>query len=783
MENTQYNKVRVIWEDTIDNQTKVNAKKITDYFKTKYNASTVNISKQNTTVRNKSEVDVTDMDIDVSHMVISDDFQLRLINQYLDNNEIDIDRNLIYRLNSKINGLIEGYKESTIRNRNIRPLDIKFDNFLSYGSGNVIDFTKYNGLTTIKGYPENYSGKTTLAVDLLLFLFFGKTTKTDVLHEIFNKFVSDDILTVRGRVAIDDKIYVIKRSITRKKKRDGSFNAEGRLELYLEDEKGNLIQENKETAVVTDSYIQELVGTYNDFLITILTTGDNLDDLIRTKPTERGKLFTRYVGLEIFDKKFDVAKADYKAWYSGTKLSQHSKANLKIDNENSLTQVTELKEQVDNLQEEYDNDQKTILIYEEKLGKLYSKKRPVDNDTYSFNKDFAVSEIERLELRKDQYVNDISKAKEVVDNSKPDIDFNDYDYKSAQSDVRTLVNKVASIKSEIQSFKRDIENINNSDLCPHCGKHINHLNVEEKVSIINDKIVDKNKELVNFENELAKSEEYISGQDELKKAWDTYNMNNLAYSRKVLELQELQNKIDRYKNDLDKFLRQQSDIEHNKEIDIELNKLNYDLKQVKDNSVLKYKSIANISNQITNLQDQISKNEKLIIDISKEEKIDKVYKVYLDIFGKNGISKMVLATMIPVMNQHLENLTYDSSSEFKLEVRLNDKEELDFWMIDNLTGIERPLKSGSGYEKTISSLALRCVLAKICSLPKLSIIVFDEITGKVAKSNMQNIESFFQKIKDYFDNIFIISHDETVQDWGENIIMVEKENNISKILN
>jgi len=76
-------------------------------------------------------------------------------------------------------------------------------------------------------------------------------------------------------------------------------------------------------------------------------------------------------------------------------------------------------------------------------------------------------------------------------------------------------------------------------------------------------------------------------------------------------------------------------------------------------------------------------------------------------------------------------------------MRMNEKGEVEFWMIDILSGIEKPLSAGSGYEKTVSSLALRCVLSKVCSLPKPNIIIFDEVTGKVSNDNLDNIVVIF----------------------------------------
>jgi DNA repair exonuclease SbcCD ATPase subunit len=102
-------------------------------------------------------------------------------------------------------------------------------------------------------------------------------------------------------------------------------------------------------------------------------------------------------------------------------------------------------------------------------------------------------------------------------------------------------------------------------------------------------------------------------------------------------------------------------------------------------------------------------------------------------------------------------------------------------MIDNGTGIEKLMSSGSGYERTISSLALRSVLSKICSLPKPNIVVFDEVFGKVSNENLDMVLEFFVKIKDYFEKIFVISHNPMINQFADTIIKIKKEDNISKV--
>jgi DNA repair exonuclease SbcCD ATPase subunit len=136
--------------------------------------------------------------------------------------------------------------------------------------------------------------------------------------------------------------------------------------------------------------------------------------------------------------------------------------------------------------------------------------------------------------------------------------------------------------------------------------------------------------------------------------------------------------------------------------------------------------------------------------------------------------------MIPLLNYELYRLLVDSC-HFILELNVNDKNEVEFLMIDTETRIVKPLNAGSGYERTISSLALRSVLSKISSLPKPNIVVMDEVFGKVADENLEMVGEFFKKIKNYFEHIFVISHNPLIRNWSDNLIMIKKEDNVSSI--
>ena len=206
------------------------------------------------------------------------------------------------------------------------------------------------------------------------------------------------------------------------------------------------------------------------------------------------------------------------------------------------------------------------------------------------------------------------------------------------------------------------------------------------------------------------------------------------------------------------------------EIDILVNKKDQLIRVFEENK--SRCGVIDESNQISN--DRIGL-------INKENGVDKVFRAYLTVFGKNGIIKTIMKSVVPKLNNELTSLLSDVT-KFSVKIKVNDKNEVDFWMIDNDSGLEKLLLTGSGYEKTMASLAIRTVLTKVSCLPRPNITVFDEVLGKVSNENLEEVSIFFSRVKEYFENILLITHNPLVREWSDNIVTVKKENNISQII-
>jgi DNA repair exonuclease SbcCD ATPase subunit len=300
---------------------------------------------------------------------------------------------------------------------------------------------------------------------------------------------------------------------------------------------------------------------------------------------------------------------------------------------------------------------------------------------------------------------------------------------------------------------------------------------EKKKGTLGDLNIEKSYNSILLEGEIEKEKSFT----QLKSEFDQYERNKLIKEKLEIQMESFEMKKKEIQTKLQNFKDNQQKLEDNKKIDEKLMKADIRLGELsREKDGINYK-ITTSRNNISRHQEKISDNLKHIEKIAEEEEKSKIFKLYLEVYGKNGISKMIMKNMMPVINSELQRLLMDSA-EFKLEVRISDKNEVEFWMIDNSTAIEKLMSSGSGYERTIASLALRAVLSKVCSLPKPNVVVFDEVFGKISNDNLEMVAEFFHKIKDYFEKILVITHNPMVSQWADTIVKIEKTNNVSKVI-
>jgi hypothetical protein len=259
---------------------------------------------------------------------------------------------------------------------------------------------------------------------------------------------------------------------------------------------------------------------------------------------------------------------------------------------------------------------------------------------------------------------------------------------------------------------------------------------------------------------------------------DEINKLELEKGKYEVEIKSIKSDIKSKKLDLAKYNENLSAIESNKQVDVEISNIDTKLSVHEYQKTELNKKIQMVLLDIASNEKDIEDKLKLMSQIRKEKEVEFLYKLYIEMIGKKGISKLVLRSVLPIINSEIQRLL-DDVTDFEVEISIDDKNEVRYLLIKD--DIEKQLKAGSGFERTASSLALRCVLGKMSKLSMPNFITFDEVLGRVAPNNVEKMKVLFDKIKDMYENIFFITQNEVVKDWSDNIITVIKENNISKI--
>ncbi len=760
--------IQVVWEDYAENITQEKIKSVRHYFQKKYLSSNVNVITKTKTSEETTQT------VDISFNILDKNYQLELMKSFLNSKGNETLYDEIYKLDGIVdNKLLMNEAEVTPFKRWFIK-KIEFSNFLSYGENQVIDFTKCDGITVIESNPPNFGGKTVLSVDLLLFLFFNETTKTSKAEEVFNRFTDKNKVSVKGEVIIDGDEYIIVRNIERKKAKSGDWNVKTELDFFKKLSDGSLMNFTGEQRRETESFIKSSIGSKEDFLMTILTTATNLEDLIDSKPTARGQVLSRFMGLEFLKRKEEAAKEVFGEFSKSMMSNVYNSEQLKSDIETHEQTIVDNNTEKTTKQDELIDVQNRIIKGQEyRDGLLKNKHMDIDKEISLLQPEKVKTEISGLENQKSQVVKQLNEIKVV----EPSQYYHEDEHDKVKEEYQKAYKSKVEITSSINSIEKLKSSVSGGIKCEHCGIELMN------AAITKSRIDELDKYVFQAEQcELLLSD--LDGQEksfvQLKKEFDEYEKNKLIKEKYELSIEGFTMKIENLNDKLLKYEQAQEKISANNKIDELLIKANLRLEELERQKTSVNSEINRLTFENKNLLEKITSNKKLIEKIKEEAQREKIYKIYLEIYGKNGISKMIMKTMMPLINSELQRLL-ENSCHFRLEIQINEKNEVEFVMVDNNTQIEKLMSSGSGYERTIASLALRAVLSKICSLPKPNIIVFDEVFGKISNDNLEMVSEFFTKIKDYFEKIFVITHNPLVTNWADCVVKIRKEENISYV--
>lgn len=771
-----YSKIKVYWDDRPENYSKEAKNRIRNHFAKKYGVNKNNIDVIYRPVKFTENGDIIEIDGASIENIMDVNYQRELMREWIkrENKTVDFDR--IIKLDEKVSAELN-LEDSQQQHKSWTIKWIRLDNFLSFGDDNFVPFNKLKGLTVVNSLPANQGGKTTLTIDALKFLLHGNTTKTDKNEQVFNSFRDKNELVVRGMINIGGEEVIIERKMKRSAKRGGGWTITNKVNYYELLPDGEEKELNEEDATRTTNKIRETVGSEKDFEMLVLATERNLDDLIGLTTTESGKVLTRLIGLEVIEMKEAIVRKMYNEFDKKKKSNDYDIITLTTDIEAHNEKIALGSQIKSDLETKLEDTKKEITTLNQENDRLLNSKITVDITINTLNPAKLQEEIDDITVKGKGLA---AKIKEIEDKiaSNPNIEFDEDLHHSLTLENNQIMISMGTKRAEIKRLEENIQNLIDGGICKACNRKLDDVDNTEHIKNHETLIDNLDTEIQKLQDRQTVVTAQLTALNATKKLVDEKNRLELDKDRIEVEIGSLRNKIIAKKNDLKKYKLNEEAIEFNRSVDAEVNMIKTKLAvadYTKDDTISK---LEKIKQEIKSNQDAVTFKTDLIAQIKKEEEVEKIYKIYIDLVGKKGISKLVLRSVLPVINAEVQRLL-DGVCDFEIEIFIDDKNDVQF--LHNKDGISKPLKSGSGFEKTAASLALRGVLGKLSNLPMPNFITFDEVMGKVSNDNLEKLKPLFDKIKNMYEIVFLITHNDVVKDWSDNIITVRKPENVSEV--
>ena len=692
----------------------------------------------------------------------------------------------VYELNKSFNKQIEE-NEDVMRNVNWSLQRLEWDNLFNYAEGNSVDFTKLEGIVGIFG--KNYSGKSSI-VDTLLYSMYNSTSKSIRKNlNIINQNRKDCVAT--ATIKVDDTNYVIQRKsskYTKRLKGVETQEATTDLEFYSEDALGTHIGLNGTSRQDTDKNVRKYFGTLQDFLATSMASQLDSLSFINEGSTKRKEFLAKFLDLEIFDKKFKMAK----------EASAEIKSALKrLEGIDFETSIKNIKSEITKCQ-------------------LAIEKNKAVCATVKSEQDDLVDMVKGLEIKISsvpaEIIDPVMTAKKIVEKERTILQINEKKtlaqkniqenkskYEKIENFLKTFEiekylekkESFAKIKEELEILLSQIDKLSEQKslltteqqkLCSDCYPLINET-IEKKASeifTISEKINTISQ--VQSSDEQAKINEYIEKYEALNKKRDSL-ANSITTSN--LTIERADSLLFKEQVNLDKLRTKATEYEENKDAIENLKQLISDKDLLETKISSKQKELSDCNQKIMQLHKKHGSAEQKLIHVQNQhtelkslEQDFAAYHLFMVCCHPNGVSYEIIKERLPYINQEISKIL-TNIVDFEVFIS-NNEDKLDIF-IKHPSYEPRPLEMGSGAEKTIASMAIRLAFLTVSSLPKSDLFILDEPGTALDEDNMEGFVRILDMIKGYFKTVVLISHLDSLKDCVDMQINIERKDGFAHV--
>ena len=721
-------------------------------------------------------------------------FQNKLIEDFLNENEHLTEEQLevVKGINNDINSKLGSQR--TITNSTWIPKKFEFSNMFSYGPNNVVDFSQMKGAYGI--FAPNASGKSTLW-DALSFCIFDKCSRTSKAEDVMN--YSKMSFNCSFTFELNGVDYIIERTAKKSPKR-GTVKVDTEFYRIVDGQKESL---NGEQRRETNANIREYVGTYDDFILTAMSTQSNNSGFIEKSQKERKELLAQFLDMDVFEGLYQIASEEIKELSALLKDYKNQDLPTQLaEAEDTLTSITgsltDLQDRKVELETKRDNTNTKIefemggLKPVEDLGDVsdledkliqqqeYIKKQQVSCDSVMTSIKKTTTEIKSIQSK-------LSKFNEV------ELLESDKQYTLLDTKFNQMGITMDKLESEMVHAKKHLDGIGSltfDENCDHCVKNKNTpfakqaqtLEVElerlgkEYSDLVSSRLdVMTERDTHDVSAKLKVYNELVLDSKELYSELSNYESDHkgclLRVENMTLEMESLKQKVTRAKN-------QQEAVSHNVNIQEKIKSFKVTRDKLKE-------EIRDITGEIMDVNSDIKLAEKTIEMVN--ESIDKLsdmeirfdgYEYYLKCVKRDGIPYNLISEVLPKLEVEINNIL---SPIVDFQIMLNtDGKNINSYIAYG-TDEYWPLELTSGMEKFISSIAIRTALINVSNLPRPNFIAIDEGFGSLDTDNFNSLYLLFDYLKTQFDFIITISHIDKTRDMVDQIIDINKVRGFSKV--
>ena len=722
------------------------------------------------------------------------DYQYELIEDYLKRNHAITDDMLvkIKTLNEDINNELPPARVK--RNIDWKLKNFEFSNMFCYGENNYVDFTQLDGIVGM--FAPNASGKSTL-LDALSFCLFDITSRTTRAASVLNNKKKNFSCKVNFEVGGLD--YYIERKATTRS-RDGHVKVD--VNFWMVDEGGDIVSLNGDQRRTTNYNINRVIGTYDDFILSTLSTQNNFTVFIDKTQKERKELLATFMGTNIFDTLYQSANdkiSETQTLLRDFNKTDYGKMLADLQKETTILEV----KQTDLLSKK-DDETKIHNDLNSQIINLTTQLKPVDDtirDIDVLEKDKSENE-ELLDTAHNEESNVTTEQYDlsaVIDDLESKIKIYEKDNIQEQyAELEKLEKERSLFEIELDKLKAEVrvkldkidklKDVKYDENCEFCmsnpltldaieteknldkDKELAHQYMEKKESM--DKKIEKMSNVRAFKEELDKAKSQLS-EGKLRE-------DNLNYGLQYINerKQNIENQIESINGEIKRYKEQENNIKFNDTIKDKISKKELELSDVDDN-------ISELNDEITEVHSDIKVNDnemkninKKIKEISELEKQNQAYHYYLDAVRRDSIPYELLEKAIPTIEGEVNNIL-SQLVDFQMALEMDGKNINSNIVYDDVN--QWPLELSSGMERFISSLAMRVGLINVSNLPRSNFLAIDEGWGTMDSDNINSVYNLFQYLKTQFQFALIVSHVDSMRDAVDTLLEITKDSDFSKI--